>query len=55
MKGGWYLQPGTRWKPGKDFQLDVYANYLRSSNKGQDFAEGYAYARELLLRGSWDF
>lgn len=55
MKGGWYLQPGTRWKPGKDFQLDVYANYLRSSNKGQDFAEGYAYARELLLRGSWYF
>lgn len=55
LNGGWFIQPGTKWKVNKDFQVDIYANYLRSGNKGKDFAEGYNYARELFVRGSWYF
>ncbi|WP_150429931.1 DUF1302 family protein [Dechloromonas sp. CZR5] len=55
MNGGWFVQPGTKWKVNKDFQVDIYANYLRSGNNGKDFAEGYNYAREMFVRGSWYF
>lgn len=54
-KGGWFVQPGAKWKLNKDFQIDIYANYLRSANSGKDFAEGYNYAREFFMRGSWYF
>lgn len=54
-KGGWFVQPGAKWKPSKSFQVDIYGNYLRSSNDGKDFAEGYDYAREVFVRGSWYF
>lgn len=54
-KGGWLLQPGAKWKPSKSLQLDIYGNYLRSSNKGKDFAEGLDYAREVFLRGTYYF
>lgn len=55
MKGGWLVQPGAKWKVDKSFQVDIYGNYLRSSNRGKDFAEGYNYAREVFVRGSWYF
>lgn len=54
-QGGWFLQPGVKWKPSKSLQLDVYANYLASSNKGKDFAEGFNYAREVFVRGTYYF
>ena len=55
LKGGLLLQPGAKWKINKSLQLDIYGNYLRSSNKGKDFGEGLAYAREVFLRGTYYF
>lgn len=55
LKGGWFVQPGVKWKLNKSAQLDIYANYFRSSNKGRDFAEGLDYAREVFVRGTWHF
>ncbi|MDR2837200.1 MAG: hypothetical protein LBV49_01310 [Azonexus sp.] len=53
--GGWLIQPGLKWKPGKSLQLDLYGNFLKSDNDGKDFAEGLDHAREIFLRGSWYF
>jgi hypothetical protein len=57
LKGGWLLQPGTRWKPNRHFQLDIYANILKSSAKqeNRNFAQGLEYANELFVRGSYAF
>jgi hypothetical protein len=54
-KGGWLAQPGAKWKPSKSLQLDIYGNFLKSSNEGKDFAQGLDYAREIFLRGTYYF
>lgn len=55
MEGGWLVQPGMKWKLNKSMQLDVYGNYLRSSNKYRDFAQGLDYSREVFVRASLYF
>ena len=55
LNGGWLLQPGAKWKINKSTQLDIYANYLKSSNQGKDFAQGLEYAREVFVRASYYF
>jgi hypothetical protein len=55
-EGGLLLQPGAKWKPSKSLQLDIYGNYLNSSNsKGKTFTQGLDYAREVFLRGTYYF
>lgn len=54
-EGGWFMQPGAKWKPSKSFQLDVYGNFFHSSNEGKDFAENLDYAREVFLRATYYF
>lgn len=57
LRGGWLLQPGTRWKPNKSFQLDIYANILESTGKqnSRNFAQGLEYANEVFVRGTFAF
>jgi hypothetical protein len=57
LKGGWLLQPGVKWKPNKDFQLDVYANVLKSygEQNQRNFAQGVEYANEVFVRGTFSF
>lgn len=57
LKGGWLFQPGARWKPNKDFQLDVYANVIKSygSQTNRNFAQGLEYANEVFVRGTYSF
>lgn len=55
LNGGWLLQPGAKWKINKSAQLDIYANYLKSSDKGKDFGQGLEYAREVFVRASYYF
>lgn len=55
-EGGLLVQPGAKWKPSKSLQLDIYGNYLNSSNsKGKTFTQGLDYAREVFLRGTYYF
>lgn len=55
-EGGLLVQPGAKWKPSKSLQLDIYGNYLNSSNsKGKTFTQGLDYAREIFLRGTYYF
>lgn len=57
LKGGWLLQPGAKWKPNKEFQLDIYANVLKSygEQNNRNFTQGLTYANELFVRGTYSF
>lgn len=57
LKGGWLIQPGAKWKPNKDFQVDLYANILKSygEQNQRNFAQGLEYANEFFIRGSYSF
>lgn len=57
LKGGYYVQPGVRWKPTKSFTGDLYLNILHSQNPGQakDFADGLQHNNEIFARASWQF
>ena len=36
LEGGILVQPGVRWRPRDDFQLDLYANILDSDGGNDD-------------------
>lgn len=57
LKGGWLLQPGVKWKPSRNLQVDVYANIIKSYGEQnyRNFAQGLEYANELFIRGSYSF
>ncbi|MBR0567473.1 DUF1302 family protein [Azoarcus sp. L1K30] len=57
LKGGWLIQPGVKWKPNKDFQLDVYANVIESygAQDNRNFAQGLEYANEVFARATVSF
>ena len=57
LKGGWLIQPGAKWKPNRDFQVDIYANILKSYGEQtqRNFAQGLEYASELFVRGTYSF
>lgn len=55
FEGGWLIQPGVRWRPRNEFQLDLYANVLESDGGGDDFADGLDYADEVFARISYFF
>lgn len=55
LNGGWLVQPGVRWKPNRDMQVDLYGNFLESDGGGDDFAEGMEYANEVFARVSYYF
>lgn len=57
LKGGWLFQPGVKWKPSKSIQVDLYGNVLATDSKssGKDFAQGFMFANEVLVRTTWYF
>jgi len=57
FKGGWYAQPGVKWKPSKALQGDLYLNVLTSSSKGQqkNFTDGLLHNNEVFARISYQF
>lgn len=57
LKGGWLFQPGTKWKPSKSTQLDIYANIIKSygSQDYRNFTQGAEYANEIFVRGTYSF
>jgi hypothetical protein len=55
LRGGWLIQPGVKWKPSRDFQLDVYANIISSDGGYDDFAQSLEGANEVFMRGTFYF
>jgi hypothetical protein len=57
LKGGWYLQPGVKWKPSKSIQADLYLNAVYSQHRGQyrDFVDGLQHNNEVFARIAYQF
>lgn len=57
FEGGWYMQPGMKWKPSKNIQADVYLNMFYSQHKGKskDFADGLQNSNEIFARIAYLF
>jgi hypothetical protein len=56
-KGGWYAQPGVKWKPSKSIQADLYLNWFYSANEGEykDWADGLQNNNEIFARLAYLF
>lgn len=56
-KGGWYMQPGVKWKPTKSIQADLYLNAVYSQHKGEyrDFVDGLQHNNEIFARLAYQF
>lgn len=57
LKGGWYFQPGVKWKPTKSIQADLYYNAVYSQHKGEyrDFVDGLQNNNEIFARFAYQF
>jgi hypothetical protein len=55
--GGYLFQPGVKWKPNKEVQVDLYANILKSfgTQSNKNFAQGLEYANEVFVRATYAF
>ncbi len=55
LEGGLLVQPGVRWRPRDDFQLDLYANFLDSDGGNDDIMGTIETMDEVFLRASYYF
>lgn len=55
LEGGLLVQPGVRWRPRDDFQLDLYANILDSDGGNDDIMGTLDTMDEVFLRASYYF
>ncbi|MCX7170115.1 MAG: DUF1302 family protein, partial [Proteobacteria bacterium] len=55
--GGYFLQPGFRWKPNKAYQVDLYANILKSygAQTNRNFVQGIENNNEIFTRITYAF
>lgn len=55
LEGGLLVQPGVRWRPRDNFQLDLYANVLDSDGGNDDIMGTLETMDEVFLRASFYF
>ena len=55
LEGGILVQPGVRWRPRDDFQLDLYANILDSDGGNDDIMGTLETQDEIFARFSYYF
>lgn len=55
LEGGILVQPGVKWRPRDDFQLDLYANILDSDGGNDDIMGTLETMDEVFLRASFYF
>lgn len=55
VKGGWFVQPGVRYKPSKNWQFDIYGNFVWSDGGQNDIMETFEWSDELFARVSFFF
>ena len=53
--GGILVQPGVRWRPRDDFQLDLYANVLDSDGGNDDIMGTLETQDEVFARLTYYF
>ena len=55
IKGGVLIQPGVKWRPRDNVQLDVYANIISSNGGNNDVMQTFETMDELFARMTWYF
>ncbi len=55
LEGGILAQPGVKWRPRDNFQLDLYANILDSDGGNDDIMGTLETMDEVFLRASFYF
>ena len=55
LEGGILVQPGVRWRPRDDFQLDLYANVLDSDGGNDDIMGTLETQDEVFARLTYYF
>ena len=53
--GGYLIQPGVRWRPRDNIQLDVYANIIGSDGDNDDVMETFEDMDEVFARFTYYF
>jgi hypothetical protein len=56
LEGGWFFQPGIRYRPSAHFQFDLYANIAQDGgDKNDDIIESFDWADEVFVRATYFF
>jgi hypothetical protein len=55
VNGGVLVQPGFKWRPRDDVQLDVYYNYIDSDGDNDDVLQTFEDMDEVFARLTWYF
>ncbi len=56
VEGGFLVQPGLRYRPGDDWQFDLYANLMEDGgDENDDVMESLDFADEIFVRATWFF
>jgi hypothetical protein len=56
LEGGWFFQPGIRYRPSANFQFDFYANIAQDGgDKNDDIMETIDWADEVFVRATYFF
>ncbi|MCZ0944923.1 MAG: hypothetical protein OXJ53_17880 [Gammaproteobacteria bacterium] len=53
--GGFLVQPGARWRPRDDVQLDIYANFIGSNGGNNDVMQTFEHMDEVFARFTYYF
>jgi len=56
LEGGWFFQPGVRYRPSARFQFDIYANIAQGGgDANDDIIETFDWADEVFVRATYFF
>ena len=55
LRGAFLIQPGVKWKPNSDWQVDLYANLITAPDNNKTALQTIDYADEFFLRVTRQF
>ncbi|MCF4167291.1 DUF1302 domain-containing protein [Zavarzinia compransoris] len=55
LQGGFYIQPGVRWKPDDKWQVDLHATIIAGKNDNKNAVSTLDFADEIALRVTYQF
>jgi len=55
LDGGWFFQPGLRWKPNDRWEANIYANIVVAEEDGRTAIRVVDYLDEVALRVTYQF
>ena len=55
LRGGWYIQPGVRWKPDDKWQVDLHATVIAGKDDNNNAVSSIDFADEIALRVTYQF